>query len=132
MAPDTLQHSALGRAINDLFTDLSDFLQKEVRLARAELTHKLNVQLYGGLWLALSGFLGIIALLLLIEGVVFAIASAGLALHWSCFLVAAVLAAAAALLFYRGRARMTSEDLTPTRSARQFSEAVSTAKEQLR
>jgi len=132
MVHDTLQQTALYRALTDFTSDLSDFVQKEVRLARAELTQKINVRLYGGLWLVLAGFVGLIAVLLVIEGVVFAIASAGLALHWSCFLVAAILAAAAGVLFYRGRAGVASGDLAPTRTARQFSEAVSIAKEQLR
>jgi hypothetical protein len=132
MAPNTLQSSALSRAITDLFSDLSDFVQKEIRLARAELTHKINIRLYGGVWMAAAGALAVVAAFILLEGIVFAIASAGLALHWACLLVAAVLAAAAAALFYYGRASVASEDLAPTRSARQFSEAVSTAKEQLR
>jgi uncharacterized membrane protein YgcG len=132
MADDAFQRSLLSRAISDLFTDLSEFVQKEIRLARAELAHKISVSMYAGMWMAVAAVLAIAAALLVIEGIVFAIASAGLALHWSCLLVAVVMAAAAAGLFYYGRASVASEDLAPTRSVRQFSEAVSTAKEQLR
>jgi protein-S-isoprenylcysteine O-methyltransferase Ste14 len=131
MAHDRLQQSALSRALADLFTDLSDFLRKEVQLARAEMTHNISVRLYAGVWMAAAAVLGLIAGLLLIEAIVFALASTGLALHWSCLVMAAVLAVLAVGFFYYGRASMGSQDVTPTRSVRQFSEALHTAKEQL-
>jgi hypothetical protein len=130
MAHDTLRDTALVRAITDLLADLSDLVQKELRLARAELTHKLTVRLQTSIWLAIAGLLALVAALLIAEGAVLALANAGLALHWSCFLVAGILAAAA-LSFYYGRAG-SAEDLTPTRSARQFNKAVNAAREQLR
>jgi Putative Actinobacterial Holin-X, holin superfamily III len=131
MAHDTLRDTALVRAITDLLTDLSDLVQKELRLARAELTYKLTVRLQASIWFAIAGLLALVAALLIAEGVVLALASAGLALHWSCFLVAGLLAATAALSFYYGRAG-SAEDLSPTRSARQFNKAVNAAREQLR
>jgi Putative Actinobacterial Holin-X, holin superfamily III len=130
MAHDALRDTALVRALTDLMTDLSDLVQKEVRLARAEIAHKLNLRLQAGIWFAVAGLLGLVVALLVVEGAVFALASAGLALHWSCLLVAAILAAAAALALYYGRLR-SAGDLAPTRSARQFNEAIRTAKEQL-
>jgi VIT1/CCC1 family predicted Fe2+/Mn2+ transporter len=132
MAREALQDTALSRAVTELFADLSDFVQKELRLARAELLHKLNVRLNAGIWLVAAGFLGIVAVLLIIEGIVFAIASAGLALHWSCLVVAAALVVVAVLMFFYGRSRMAAEDLAPTRTARQLSEAMTAAKEHLR
>jgi cobalamin synthase len=50
-----------------------------------------------------AGVLGVVAVLLVVEAAVFALASFGLALHWSCLLVAAVLAASGAAAFYHGR-----------------------------
>jgi putative superfamily III holin-X len=128
---NTPQDSALARAITDLFTDLSDLVLKELRLARAELTYKITVRLRASIWFAVAGLLAIVAALLVAEGAVLALASAGLALHWSCFLVAGILTAAGALTFYFGRAG-TAGDLSPTRSARQFNKAVNAAREQLR
>jgi hypothetical protein len=132
MAPNGLQDTALVRAVTDLFTDLSDFLQKELRLVQAELTAKAAERLKAGVWMAGAGFLGVIAFLLVIEGIVFAIASAGLSVYWSCFVVAAAIAVIAAVMFYYGRASIGSDNLVPTRSARQLSQAMATAKEQLR
>jgi ElaB/YqjD/DUF883 family membrane-anchored ribosome-binding protein len=132
MAREALQDTALPRVVAELFADLSDFVQKEFRLARAEVLHKLSVQLNTGIWLIGAGFLAILAVVLIIEGIVFAIASAGLALHWSCLVVAAVLAVGAAVMFSYARSRLTAEDLAPTRTARQLSEAMTAAKEHLR
>jgi hypothetical protein len=132
MAREALQDTALPRVVAELFADLSDFVQKEFRLARAEVLHKLSVQLNAGIWLIGAGFLAILAVVLIIEGIVFAIASAGLALHWSCLVVAAVLAVGAAVMFSYARSRLTAEDLAPTRTARQLSEAMTAAKEHLR
>jgi Putative Actinobacterial Holin-X, holin superfamily III len=72
----------------------------------------------------------LIAGLLVVEAAVFAIASFGLALHWACLVVAAVLAAAAIAAFSYGRSAM-DDDLIPKRSVRQISQDIRTAKEQL-
>ncbi len=131
MAHDALRDTALVRALTDLMADLSDLAHKELRLARAEITQKLTVRLRAVAWFALAGLLGLVVSLLIVEGVVLALASRGLPLHWSCFLVAAILAAAAALAFYVGRVG-SAENIAPTRSVRQFTEAIRTAKEHLR
>jgi hypothetical protein len=74
----------------------------ELRLVRAELTYKLTVRLRAIIWFAIAGLLALLACLLITEGAVLALASAGLALQWSCFLVAGILVAAAALSFDYG------------------------------
>jgi membrane protein implicated in regulation of membrane protease activity len=127
---ESLGDSALVRALTDLLADLSDLIQKELRLARAEITQKLTVGIRGGLWMAAAGLLAFVALLFVLEGVVFALASAGMPLQWSCFLVAAVIAVTAALAFYAGRSPADTR-LAP-RATRQFGETLRTAKEQLK
>jgi putative superfamily III holin-X len=131
MAHDTFRDTALVRALTDLMADLSDLVQKELRLARAEISHKLTLRLQAGVWFAMAALLGLAAFFLLLEGVVFALASAGLALHWACLLVAGILGAAAGFAFQYARTH-TADDLAPSRTARQFHEAIRTAKEQLR
>jgi len=130
MAHDTLRNSGLVRALTDLLADLSDLVQKEIRLARAEVTEKISARLQASGWMVAAGLLGLIAALLIVEAVVFAIASYGLALHWACLLVAAVLAAAGAAVFYHGRS-LADEELLPTRTVRQVTRDIDTAKEQL-
>ena len=93
MAHDSLRDSALVRAVTDLMADLSDLVQKEMRLARAEIAHKLTIRLRAGAWMAVAGLLAVTAFLLIVEGAVFALVSAGFAIAWSCLTVAALLVA---------------------------------------
>jgi uncharacterized protein YacL len=129
MAHD-LRNSGLVQALTDLFGDLADLLRKELQLAKAEITEKIASRLRASVWMVVAGALGLLAALLLVEAAVFAIASFGIALHWSCLIVAALFAAAAGVAFFQGRAQ-AQDELLPTRSARQISQDIRTAKEQL-
>jgi hypothetical protein len=130
MAHDRLLNSGLTRALTDLLTDLADLVRKEMQLAKVEVTEKITSGLRAGVWMVAAGVLGLIAALLMVQAAVFAIASFGLALHWSCLLVAAVLAAGAAAAFYHARS-VAEENFIPTRTARQITQDIKTAKEQL-
>ena len=130
MPHDRLLNSGLPRALSDLLADLADLVQKEMQLAKAEITEKIASRLRASVWMAAAALLGFIAALLIVEAAVFAIASFGLALHWSCLLVAAILAAAAAAAFYHGRSAAEG-DVLPTRTGRQIAQDIRTAKEQL-
>jgi hypothetical protein len=125
-----LKNSALPRAFADVVGDLADLVQKEIHLAKAELSEKLSAKLRAGVWIGVAAGLGLIAALLVIEGIVFGIATFGIALHWSCLIVATVLAAAAAAAYAKGSAD-AREELTPTRTIRQVKQDIATAKEQL-
>jgi hypothetical protein len=129
MAHDTLLNE-LTRAAGGLLGDLSDLVHKEIRLAKAEIADKISSRLRAGAWTIVAAFLGLIAALLAVEGVVLAIASLGLALYWSCFLVAAVLAVVGVAIFFYGRS-VAEADLMPHRAARQIKQDFRTAKEQL-
>jgi putative superfamily III holin-X len=130
MALDRLQSSTLTPAFTDLLTDLGDLVQKEMQLAKAEVTEKITSRLQASIWMAGAGLVALVAVLLVVEAAAFAIASVGLALHWSCLLVAAVLAASAIAIFFYGRS-LAEDDLMPKRSARQINQDIRTAKEQL-
>jgi uncharacterized membrane protein YgcG len=130
MALDRLQNSGLAQAFTDLLADLGDLLQKEMQLAKAEVTEKITSRLKASIWMVGAGLLALIASLLVVEAAVFAIASFGLALHWACLVVAGVLAAGALAAFYYGRS-VADDDLLPERSVRQISQDIRTAKEQL-
>jgi small-conductance mechanosensitive channel len=130
MAHEASQSSTLTRAIGDLLGDISDLVQKEIRLARAELTEKVSRRLEASAWFVAAGVLAFVAALLLIEAAVFALASRGLPLHWSCVVVAVAVAAAGAAAFSYGRSS-SRESLAPTRSIKQINEDLRTAKEQL-
>jgi Putative Actinobacterial Holin-X, holin superfamily III len=130
MAHESPRDSGLVRAATDLFADLSDLIQKEIRLARAEIVHKLTLGVRGGVWMAVAGVLGFLAVIFVLEGAVFAIASTGIALYGACFIVAAALLLIAAGAFISGRSQAEAE-FAP-RTARQLGVTLRTAKEQLR
>jgi uncharacterized membrane protein YqjE len=129
---DNFKNTALARALSDVVADLADLVQKEVRLARAELAEKLSLTIQAGVWMSVAAALGLMAALLLVEALVFGIASGfGVALHWSCVIVAALLAAIAAAAYAKGRAT-AKEDLLPSRTIHQVQQDIATAREQLK
>jgi hypothetical protein len=127
---ESLKNSALPRALSDVVGDLADLLQKELRLARTELTQKLSLKLQGGVWIAVGAVFAFFAAIVVIEAAVFAIASYGIALHWSCLIVAAALAAAGGAAYAMGRKDL-AEDLTPVRTIHQVNKDIATAKDQM-
>jgi Putative Actinobacterial Holin-X, holin superfamily III len=127
---DRLRNSGLVRAVTDLFADLADLLQKELQLAKTEITEKIVSRMRASVWMVTAGLLAMVAVLLLIEAAVFGIASFGIPLRWSSLIVAGVLLLIAAAAFFRGRAAAEGE-LMPMRTAKQISEDIKTAKEQL-
>jgi len=130
MAHEHLKDSTLARSLSDVIGDLSDLLQKEIRLARAEISANISSKLQASVWMAAAGLLWMIAGLVLVEGVVFGIASFGIALHWSCFIVAAALGACGAIAYFSGHAK-AHQNLTPQRTINQIRRDIATAKEQL-
>lgn len=125
-----LRDSALVGSLSDVVGDLADLLQKEMRLAKTELSNKISQKLRAGIWMSIAGGFGFLATLVVIEAIVFAIASYGIALHWSCLIVGAVLAALGAATYAKGAAEAQAE-LTPTRTLHQVQRDIATAKEHL-
>jgi Putative Actinobacterial Holin-X, holin superfamily III len=127
---ERLGNSDLIQSLGDLLGDLSDLVQKEIWLAKAEVTERLTSKLQAGGWLGVAALFGLLTAVLIVEASVFAIASYGIPLHWACLLVAVVLGAAGLALFYHGRS-LAEQELTPKRALRQVAQDIKTAKEQL-
>jgi uncharacterized membrane protein YgcG len=130
MALERLKDATLPHALSEVVADLADLLQKELRLAKAEISSKISTKLGAGIWMSAAGVLGLVAVFIVLHALIFAIASTGVAMHWSCLIVAAGLAAMAAAAFFKGRAG-AQEELTPHRTIHQIKRDISTAKEQL-
>jgi hypothetical protein len=130
MAHDAIRNSTLARMLADVLGDVSDLVQKEIRLARAEVTAKIGNGVQAGLWMIVAALLGFVAALLVIEAMVFALASFGIALYWACLLVAGVLVLCGVAAFAYGRSTV-HEILVPMRGARQVNRDIKTIKEQL-
>jgi hypothetical protein len=124
------RNSILLNAVSDLMSDVSDLVRKEVRLAQAETVEAIKAKAQLALWSAVAGLLGLIALLLIIQAIVFGIASLGLALHWASLITAGFLALCAAGAFFYGKSRAAAP-LVPQRAIRQVKEDVRTAREQI-
>jgi len=130
MALEHTKQATLPRIISTVVSDLADLVQKEFQLARTEIVDKLSTKLQATVWMAGAGLLGLIALLLLVQAAVFAISSFGVAMHWSCLIVAGGVAVIAAAAFLKGRAD-AKEELTPTRTITQVKRDISIVREQL-
>jgi hypothetical protein len=119
----------MPEAFSRVVSDLADLMQKEMRLAKAEIANKITLGLRAGVWMSVAAALGIIALLLVVQAMVFGLSAAtGLALHWSSLIVAALLAAIAAASFAKAKADTPS--LAPDRAVHQVKRDIAVAKEQ--
>ena len=124
------EQSSLPNAISRVVTDLADLLQKEVRLARAELSEKLSMTFRAGIWISAAALLAIVAVLLFVQACVLALSAAtGIALHWSSLIVAAIAGAIAGGAFAKGRADVPDQ-IAPDRAISQVKQDIAAAKEQ--
>jgi hypothetical protein len=130
MTHEALKDSVLSRTLNDLLADFTDLMQKEIRLARAEISEKVSAKLRAVVWMGAAALLGLVVVLLVIEGTVFALIGWGLSPAFSCLLVGALVALLAVVLFYQARS-MLAEDFLPARTASQINQDIRTVKEQL-
>jgi Putative Actinobacterial Holin-X, holin superfamily III len=130
MALERVKDAALPNAVSDVVSDLADLFQKELRLARAEISDKIATKLQAGIWMSAAAVLALIAVLFALQAAVFAIASYGISMHWSCLIVAGAIAATAAVAFLKGRSD-AKEELAPNRTIKQVKRDIYTIKEQV-
>ena len=130
MTPEALGRTRLARSLADVLADTSELFSKQIQLAKSEVMANIGRGVRAGVWTIAAAFLFVLTAILLIEAAVFGIASAGIAVHWACLMVAAVLAAIGLGLIVYSRQLMRNA-LVPERSVRQFNKDVSVAKEQL-
>jgi putative superfamily III holin-X len=130
MAYERLKNTTLPHVLSEVVADVADLFQNELRLAKAEISEKITSKLNAGIWTSAAGVLALMTVFIALQGLIFAIASTGIAMPWSCLIVAAGLAIIAAAAFFKGRAD-AQKDLTPGRTIHQIKRDISTAKEQL-
>ena len=130
MTPEALGRTRLARSLADVLADTSELFSKQIQLAKSEVMANIGRGVRAGVWTIAAAFLFVLTAILLIEAAVFGIASAGIAVHWACLMVAAVLAAIGLGLIVYSRQLMRNA-LVPERSVRQVSKDISVAKEQL-
>jgi hypothetical protein len=124
------QYSSMPNAFSKVITDLADLMQKEMRLVQAELSEKLSISIRAGVWMSVGAVLAIASGFLIVQASVLGLSAAtGIALHWSCLIVAAVLAGAAGAAYVKGKADVPHQ-LTPDRAINQVKQDIAVAKEQ--
>lgn len=131
MTTQRLRGSPLPRALSDVVADVADLVQKEMRLARAEIGEKLSNKLRAaGAWMLIAAALGLIALFTLVEGVALWISTFGISLYASHWIIGAALAVLSALAYFAGRAD-AQESLAPERTIHQVNRDMRETKERL-
>jgi Putative Actinobacterial Holin-X, holin superfamily III len=123
-------YAALLQTISRLMGDVADLVQKEIALARAEITAKLVERLESAAWFAAAGLLGFVVLLLVAQAAVFGLIATGLAPALACVIVALAAAILAGAAFAYGRSTGRGSP-RPSRSLHQINEDIRTVKEQL-
>jgi uncharacterized membrane protein YqjE len=130
MTTERLRASPLPRALSDVVADIADLIQKELRLARAEIGEKLSNKLRAGTWMLIAAAVALIAFLMLIEGLALWIATFGISLYASHWIIGAALALISVLAYFAGRAD-ARESLAPERTIHQVNRDMAETKERL-
>jgi VIT1/CCC1 family predicted Fe2+/Mn2+ transporter len=131
MAREQLRQASLAAAFSEVLGDLAELFQKELRLARAELSSNVSAKFRGAIWLGLAILLSLSALALLLGAFVVWITTFGVSLHIAFLIVAAVVVVLTTLVYFIGRNEIQA-DLIPSRTLSQVKQDIETAKEQLR
>jgi Putative Actinobacterial Holin-X, holin superfamily III len=131
MTTERLRASPLPRALSDVVVDVADLVQKEMRLARAEIAEKLSNKLRAGAWMLISAAMALGAFLMLIEGLALWISTFGTSLYASHWIIGVALALMSALAYFAGRAG-ARESLAPERTIHQVNRDMTETKERLR
>lgn len=116
--------------LSSTFHNFSNLLKSEIALAKAEVAERVATKAMGGVWMAVAGVVLLLAVGIALEAAIFAIAAYGIALYWSCLIVAGALLVLALICFLIGRSSL-STSLAPKRSLRQVNRDIATAREQM-
>ena len=118
--------------LGDLAQQASALIQTEARLLRVELSEKISQMGTGGTEVLAGALCLFVALLILLQALVVALAKLGLGAGWASLLVGIVVAALGAFLIRNGSAQFSPSNLTPTRTQEQVTRDLRVAKEQLK
>jgi hypothetical protein len=130
MNRERLKHPTLPEAFSEVLSDVAELFRKELRLAKAELASNVSTKLRGGIWLAITGLLGLAAFALVLGSLVSWVATLDISLPAAFLIVAAGVGLAAILAYLAGR-KDAEKALTPSRTIRQVRQDIDITKEQL-
>lgn len=127
MEPD---NRSIPQLIGDLSSDLTGLLRKESELVRAEVSEKLAQLLKASGEMAAGAICLMVALLILLQALVIALAKV-VGAGWASLIVGLVVAAVGVILLRAGAKSAAPRQLTPERSLRQVEKDAQLAKEQV-
>ena len=130
MSDPTHRNFSTADLLGDAFKHFSQLLKSEIALAKAEVAERISTKISGGAWVMVGGVMCVLAFAFALEAAVFAIAARGIALHWSCLIVAGVLLVIGLAFALYGRSSM-QESIAPERSLRQLNRDAAVAREQM-
>jgi hypothetical protein len=123
---------SLGQLFGDLSRQLGTLIQKEIQLAKTEVTARVTTVGRDAAMIGAGGALGYAALLLALMALAFLLSEL-IASVWLSFLVVAlVVGVVAAVLIQRGRSELQRTDLAPRQTIETIKEDAEWAKQQVK
>jgi hypothetical protein len=123
---------SLGQLFGDLSRQLGNLVQKEIELAKTEVTTRVTTVGRDAAMLGAGGALAYGALLIALIAVALLLIELGVSPWLSFLLVAAVVGIIAAVLIQRGRAELQKTDLAPRQTIETLKEDAEWAKQQVK
>jgi hypothetical protein len=123
---------SLGQLFGDLSRQLGTLIQKEIQLAKTEMTTRVTTVGRDAAMIGAGGALAYAALLMALIAIALLLIQLGIT-PWLGFLLVAVLVGAlAAVLIQRGRAELQKTDLAPRQTIETIKEDAEWAKQQVK
>ena len=124
---------SLGELFGDLSRQLGTLIQKEIQLAKTEMTARVTTVGRDAAMMGAGGALAYAALLIGLMAIAFLIADLFDSSAWLGFLIVAVIVGViAAVLIQRGRAELQRTDLAPRQTIETIKEDAEWAKQQVK
>lgn len=118
--------------LGDLINHATELFRKEVMLARAEVSEKINQATAAAVMLGVAAVLGLVGLIYLAGAAVLGIIAAGLNPGWAVLIVGVVLSLIALIMAMSGKKKLNARNLTPHRTVDSLSKDARVAKERVK
>ncbi len=129
---DQRDDRSLGQLFGDLSRQFGTLVNKEIELAKTEMTTRITTVGRDAVQIGAGGALAYAALLTALIAVGLLLIELGIAPWLAFLLVAIIVGAIAAVLIQRGRAELQKTNLAPTKTIETLKEDAEWAKEQVK
>ena len=132
MAETVGENRSLTTLVSDLSRDVSTLFRKEIHLARAEASEKVNQAVVASGAIVIGLIFALAALMVLLDALVVGLTNAGLPEAWSALIVGVVVAIIAFVMVQKGINDLKASNLTPERTVNAVKRDTHALKEQAR